>query len=170
MTQAISVRIAQAISVRIAEAIAEELRNHTFTLSPTVRRGYIQDRDLLLTQVDDLRIDVQAGDCKTDRLTQEDTKYTCRTDIAIRKHFSQAESDADTGEIDTTEVDRLILLTEQIHDFFARNTDGDSGRRLSTYEEAAVVTVEFRPLYFPEHLRENRQFTGVVAVTHQVIA
>lgn len=162
----------QAIPVRVAVSIAEELLSHTFNLGPDViERGYVQDHDLILAkaQADELRIDVQVGDCETTPISRETTKYVCRTDVLVRKHFIQAESDEDTGRIDTTEIDRIIRLVEEIHDYFARNSDTHSGRRLTTYEDAAFNMVEYRPLYFPEHLRENRQFTGIVAVTYQVI-
>lgn len=159
-----------AFSVRIAEAIAAELRGHTFTLSPKVSRLYMQGKDLLLTEANTLRVDVQVGDCETEFATRALTQYTCRTDIAVRKKFVPAETVAATGKIDVAEIDRLILLTQQIHDFFSRDSDNASGRRLANYEEAAFQNVEFRPLYFPNHLRENRQYTGIVAVTFQVIA
>ena len=158
-----------AIPVDVAKAIALEIKNHTFTLSPEVHRRYMQEKDLLLKHGDDLRIDVQVGDCTTDIITRAETKYMCRTDIAVRKHFVQAEEDADTGEIDTDEIDRLILLVQEIHDFFTRNSDDGSGRRLATYNDATCESAAFRPLYVPDHLREHRQFTGIVTVEHKVI-
>ena len=158
-----------AIPVEVAKAIALEIDNHTFTLNPEVHRRYMQEKDLLLKNNDDLRIDVQVGDCTTHIITRAETKYLCRTDIAVRKRFVQAEEVAETGEIDTDEIDRLILLVQQIHDFFSRNSEDGSGRRLATFNDAAFESVEFTPLYFPAHLREHRQFTGIVVVEYGVI-
>lgn len=158
-----------AIQVEVAKAIALEIENHTFTLSPEVHRRYMWEKDLLLTDGDDLRIDVQVGDCTTTVMTRGSTKYLCQTDIAVRKHFVTAEEIAETGEIDTDEIDRLLLLVHQIHDFFSRDSDDGSGRRLATYNEAAFYSAEFRPLYVPAHLRQHRQFTGIVTVEYGVI-
>lgn len=157
------------IPVEVAKAIALEVRNHTFTLNPEVHRRYMQEKDLILEDNDDLRIDVQVGDCITTVMTRAETKYLCKTDIAVRKHFVEAEEVAATGDIDTDEIDRLVLLVQQIHDFFARNTDDGSGRRLTTYDDAAFYSAEFRPLYVPAHLRQYRQFTGIVSVEYGVI-
>jgi hypothetical protein len=158
-----------AIPVQVAKDIALEIENHTFTLNPGVHRRYMQEKDLILKNNDDLRIDVQVGDCVTHIISRAETKYLCRTDIAVRKHFTQAEEVAATGEIDTDEIDRLILLVQQIHDFFSRNAEDGSGRRLATFNNAAFDSAEFRPLYVPAHLREHRQFTGIVAVEYGVI-
>lgn len=157
------------IPVEVAKAIALDIENHTFTLSPEVHRRYMQEKDLILEDSDDLRIDVQVSDCVTNVITRGSTKYLCQTDIAVRKHFVTAEEVAATGEIDTDELDRLIFLVLEIHDFFARDSDDGSGRRLATYNEAAFYSAEFRPLYVPAHLRQHRQFTGIVTVEYGVI-
>jgi len=159
----------KAIPVEVADAIAEELRAHTFTLKPeTIHRGYIQDRDLFLSAASDLRLDVVVSDCTTEPASQEDTIYHCTTDIAVRKRFAAAERNADDGKIDEAEIDRLILLVQEIHDYFSRSSVAMSGRVLSQYNEAIYEGVEFRPIYDGPTLRENQQFTGIVSVTFKV--
>jgi len=159
----------RAIAVEVADAIAEELGAHTFTLLPeTIHRGYIQDRDLFLAAASELRLDVVVSDCTTEPASQEDTIYSCTTDIAVRKRFAAAERNADDGKIDTEEIDRLILFVQEIHDYFARKANATSGRTLTDYDEAIVEGVELRPIYDAPTLRENQQFTGIISVTCKV--
>lgn len=158
-----------AIAVKVAEAIAGELRAATFTLCPDVIRGYVVSKDLELPAAEDLRIDVQAGEETTEALSREDMVWTCLTDIAVRKRFVDEESDDDTGIIDVAEIDRMYLLVEQIHDHFARDSEGFPGRRLTEYAAATVEDVAFVPSISKRSLRDFRQFTGIVQVTCRVI-
>ncbi len=151
----------QAQLVRVAEAVAAELRAQTFTLNAKVERKYITD--LELKDYGTLYVDVQAGDLESEAVTRDEAEYDCEIGIAIRKRFDTEDEDAVTGEIDTKEIDRLVLLTEEIHAFFFQ-------RVLAAYTDAAWVGVAFRPVYSPTHLREWRQFTGIVVVSYRVIA
>lgn len=159
-----------AISVAVADAIADELRHHTFTLAPTTHRTYIQDKNLVLQDVSDLRIDVQVGEKKTDSASRETIIHFCETNIAVRKKFSDEESDSATGYIDTAEIDRLLLFVEELHDYFAKDADALSGRRLTSYDDAIYEGIEFFSHYAPDHLREERQFTSVLIVKFKVYA
>ena len=152
---------AKAKLVMVAEAVANELRGETFTLNPTVERTYVTV--LKLSDLGALRIDVQAGDLEADLATRGESEYTCAVGIAVRKRFDVEDEDAASGKIDVKEIDRLILLVEEIHAFFVE-------RPLSAYPEAVWASVEFQPLYSPQHLREWRQFTGIVALTYTVVA
>ncbi len=163
------------VSVSVAEAVAAELTTavaaSTFVLDPLVRRGYIQDReDLLLENITALRVDVQVGDLRAEVLSREVIAYTCRTDIAVREKFEPSERESSTGEIKTSEIDKRVLLVEQIHEFFTRAGDGGSGRRLDDMADAVFEEIPdaFRPLYFPEQLQSNGQFTGIVSVQFRV--
>lgn len=154
---------AQAILVKVAEAVAAELRSQTFTLQPMIERKYVSGR--LLGDVNVLYVDVQAGEVETEAADRERIKWTCRIYLIIRKRFDTVEEDATTGEIDTKEIDRLVLLTEEIHDFFVL-------RPLAAYDEAVWLGVEWQPgyaPYSPEDLQEFRQFTGLMAIDFGVV-
>ncbi|HDZ20086.1 MAG TPA: hypothetical protein ENH78_02180 [Phycisphaerae bacterium] len=146
--------------MKVTNAVAAELRSQTFTLNPTIRRRYVTN--IVLKDLGTLYVDVQPGDVDTEAADRERIKYTCRVDIAVRKRFDTVEEDDTTGEIETDEIDRLLLLMQEIHDYFVL-------RRLVAYDEAAWVDVEFRPVYSPDHLFELRQFTGIVAVNFEVV-
>ncbi len=160
------------IPVNVAEAIAAELTAavaaSTFVLDPLVRRGYMQDRDLKLESIAALLADVQVAECESEMLSRATMIYHCRTDIAVREKFEQSERQSSSGEIKTSEIDNRLILVQQIHDFFARADDDSPGRRLETMADAVFEEVVFRPLYYPQHLRENGQFTGIISVLYSV--
>ena len=159
-----AVNVAVAIAAELTAAVAAE----TFVLDPTVRRGYIQDRDLKLENITTLRIDVQVAECESEPLSRKTMIYRCRTDICIREKFEQSERESSTGAIKTSEIDNRLILVQQIHDFLARDTDDSPGRRLDDMADAVFEEIEFRPFYYPQHLRENGQFTGIVSVVYGV--
>ena len=166
--------LSSSVSVDVAEAIAAELTAavaaSAFALHPTVRRGYIQDQDLLLENLTALRVDVQVGDLKAEVVSRGVIAYTCRADIAVREKFEQSERESSTGDIKTSEIDKRVLLVEQIHEFFVRGGDGGTGRRLESMPDAVFEEIPdaFRPLYFPDQLESNGQFTGIVSVLFRV--
>jgi len=165
LSYSMSVNVATAIASELAAAVAAE----TFTLDPTVRRGYVQDRDLQLEEIAALRIDVQASDCDAESASREAIVYTCRTDLAVREKFAQSERETSTGEIKTSEIDARLVLMQQLLEYFARDRDTDlTGRRLTDMDGAIFEEVEFRPQYYPAHLRDNGQFTGIISVVYKV--
>lgn len=156
----------QAILISVAEAVAEELRNETFTLKPTISRNrYVTE--LKLKDAAGLQINAVPGDVdEVRKVDRARTSRTCRIDVFIRKRLDEGtETDNDTGELDQAEVDRLVLFSEQIHEFF-------DGRRLSLYQPAMWTENPdaFRPIYDQDHLRTLRQFTSVVGVKYRVVA
>jgi hypothetical protein len=74
-------------------------------------------------------------------------------DVAVQKKV-----DAD----DQKELDVLMLLTEQIADFFRL-------RRLSKMPEAIWIRTENVPVYSPEHLESKQVFTSVLTFTFRVV-
>ncbi len=150
----------RSIQVKVADAVAEEIRHQSFTLKPTVRRRYL--RAIALSDLGTLYVDVQPGVMTTKAVSREAIEYTCRVDVLIRKRFTTEEENDVTGEIETEEIDRLLLLLEEIHDFFHM-------RALEAYPDAVWEAIEFRPGYVPAHLHTMRQFTGIVAATFKVI-
>lgn len=155
----------QSILVLVAEAVAAELRSITFTLKASINRNrYVTTIEL--SDIGSLRVDVVPGDVdEVGKAGRAGTVRTCRIDVVIRKRFNEStEVDAATGEIHAEEIDRLILLAEQIQAFF-------DGRRLELYPQATWMDnpETFRPIYDPNHLRTLRQFTGVVGIKYRVV-
>lgn len=162
--------MSQAVSVAIAEEVRKRIRSAN-TLSErdfTVTRSYLEwDLELKglenagLQEVDKLLIDVVAHTTEQQvELSARDVlRYTVPIDIAIRRKFGEDKKDQETGRIKVEEIDKLVLLTEEVHGLFipARLTefpyhvwDNDKGG-------TQIVVNPHR-----EHLRELRQFTSIV--------
>lgn len=148
----------QAVLVTAAQAIADELNAHTFTLRFVAERSY--RTDLELEDLDTLHVDVVPVNASSDLATEGSVVYPCQVDIGVRKKFESKDHDK-TGEIDRDEIDRLMLLVQEIHEFLVR-------RRLATFEEAVWKSADIRAWYLPRHLREFRQFTGLIRVVFRV--
>jgi hypothetical protein len=148
----------QSALVQTAQSIADELNAHTFTLRFTAERSY--RTDLELEDLDTLHVDVVPVNAPSELASREVISYDCSVDIAVRKKFEPKDHDK-AGEIDRDEIDRLMLLVQEVHEFLVR-------RRLTTFEEAAWQSTDIRLWYFPRHLREFRQFTGLIRVVFRV--
>jgi hypothetical protein len=74
-------------------------------------------------------------------------------DIGVQKKLTAA---------DNAEIDALLGLVERIADHFRT-------QRLAALPGAVWVGCENAPLYSPEHMKELRQFTGVLTLTHRVL-
>jgi len=153
--------MADAKLVLVANAIKVEMAEHEFCVSPKIERAYVTEIEL--QNLNELRVDVQPGDEDTEAADRSTIKHTCRVDVLVRKRFTADDEVLETGKISVQKIDELLRFMEEIHDFFHM-------RRLTEYDAAAWEGVEFRPIYYPDHLRNLLQFTGVVAVTYVVIA
>ena len=147
--------------VSVADAVAEELRRTTFTLKPAVGRTY--NAKTPLADAGTLHVDVVAGDQKIDAATRDELLYEPRIDIAVRKRFDESTEVDSGGDIIVKEMDRLVLLVEEIAEFFVL-------RPLELYADAKWTDLEFRPIWSPQHFDEWRQFTGIVAIQYEVVA
>ena len=148
-----------AVLVDVADAITTALNGGSFSESFTAVRSYAE-WDEALTDVDTLRVDVVPVNYteRSQLVSRNAYEYQVETDIGVRKRFAVADQDATTGRIDTAEIDALVLLVEEINEFFIHDALGSTG----TVWDA----VEIRAAYVREHLRNMRQFTGIVRVTH----
>jgi hypothetical protein len=151
--------MSDAAPVTVAKAVTAELAAASLSQEFEPERSYA-DWDLPLEDSDRLHVDVVI--VTTEQKSKLDTRsglnYLVPIDIAIRKRFSQGQQDDDTGRVNIDDIDALMLLTDEIHRLFIP-------RRLTTFAEA--VWQETKILVAPErkHLRELRQFTGIVRVT-----
>lgn len=92
--------------------------------------------------------------------TRGTIKRVATFDVVIRRKFRQQDNDA-AGAIDTDQLKELIELGEKLSKAatFARMTDA---------ADAAWTDSDHNPIYRRDHLRQLRQFTGVVAITFEI--
>ena len=87
--------------------------------------------------------------------TRDRTEY--KIHVAVQKRVAKQ----DPPGIDTTAVDALMQLVEEIDDLFRH-------RRLAGYEQAHWAKTENKPIYDPKHLKEHGQFTSLLVFTFRV--
>lgn len=146
-----------AVCVDIAEKVKVLLDAATLSQAFTPARSYA-DWELELTDSDTLHVDVVAHSTeqKIEMESQGCVEFLVPVDIAVRKRFTQAQQDSNTGRVLVAQVDALVLLVQEIVESLMPNRiTGDFGDAVWTGSKIVA-----NPLL--QHLRENRQFTGVV--------
>jgi hypothetical protein len=148
----------------VVEALRQELEDNvsSFVLQFTPERSYA-DWDLKLEDADELHVDValHSTEIETELATNGRIKYTVPIEVGIRKRFEQAEQESSTGRIALGEIDNLVLLVTQIHEFLCKD-------RLTDFDDAVWVETSIRAAYIPRHLKELRQFTGIVRLVYRI--
>lgn len=153
-----------AVLVEIAEAVNSELA--TAFAASTLGAGYsaivpkrsYADWDDELKDMGTLHVDVVPVAYDDSSLnTHASIGYVNSVDIGIRKRFGTANQQS-SGELIVADVDALVLLVEQVSEFF-------TPRRLTAYDSASWRETKIRATYVREHLRQCRQFTGVIRVS-----
>lgn len=96
----------------------------------------------------------------TELASRADIRYAPAVDVIVRRRLTPEQREAD-GKLALTEVDSLVLLVEQIAEFF-------TPARLVTYDAAAWESTEVLRQVVPAHLREHHQFTGQIRLTFTV--
>jgi hypothetical protein len=131
--------------INVADTIVAELNGHSFSLPFTSERGYLPTFEL--SDLDELKVTVvpKEDDGKLD--TRASSSHEYAIDVGIQKK---------PPTIDKDELDPLMLLTQEVADFFL------FGRRPGG---ATLVSPSIRILYLQDHLHKLRQFTSVVTLT-----
>lgn len=156
----------QAILVQVADGMTAELAaahdSGKFAgLVFTPERSYADWKDDELEDLDCLHVDVvPVGHDSSDQEDRGAVGYVCTSDIGIRKKFGPR-SNAQSGRIRRTEIDRLVLLVEEIHEHFCME-------RLPTFESAIWRETKIRTTFSRRHLRDMRMFLGVIRVSYDV--
>lgn len=153
-----------AVLLEIADAIVTALNSAT-----TLSQSFVAERSYAewgeeLKDIDSLRVDVvplQTGpDAElSDRGTVE---YKCEIDIGVRKRFAVPEQETGTGLIYLHEMDALVLLVQEIAEFFMID-------RLTDTNTAIWESTEIKLSWSRRYLREMRQFFGFVRLTFKVV-
>jgi hypothetical protein len=135
--------------VAIADAITAELNGNSFSQPFTAQRLYLPIYDL--KTMSDLKVSVVPKGLSTSSLDRTRDNFDYQIDVGIQKKTK--------NEIAT--IDALILLVEEISDYFRAN-------RLASYPGARFISVENSQIYAPDHLETMMQFTSVVTLTYRL--
>jgi hypothetical protein len=136
--------------VAIADAITAELNGNSFNQPFTAQRLYLPIYDL--KSMSDLRVTVVPKGVTSSSLDRSRDNFDYQVDVGIQKKVP--------NQIAT--IDALMLLVEQIGDYFRSNP-------LSSYPGARFMNVENSLLYAPDHLQEMLQFTSVLTLTYRLV-
>ena len=146
-----------AILVSTAEAVLNSLADHRFSQEFEPQRSYA-DWELPLEDSNELHVDVVPVNAPDFELeTRGSISYVPQVDIVVRKRLAQDEQEAD-GSLDLLVIDDLVCLVQQIAEFFV--TDRFSEIESIIWQQTQILAA-FKPL----HLRQYRQFTGIVRLT-----
>ena len=138
----------------IADAVVTELNgapSGTFGQAFTAARHYRPQFDL--AELKTVRVSVVPKAIGITGLMRNANQHDVSIDIAVQKKVSPT---------DAAELDGLMLLTEQIADFFRL-------RRLLALPEALWTKTDNVPVYSPEHLETKQVFTSVLTLTFRVV-
>ena len=148
--------MADAILVAAAKAVYDAIDGHDFGIEFDLERSYA-DWELERDQEMPLRVDVVPfRHSKIELASRAGITYEVEVDIAVRMSFGQ-DSQGAGGRIPNEEIDPLVKLVEDIHEFFVKEIVGSG-------DQPWIASV-IRAPFVPQHLRNLRQFTGLVRIT-----
>lgn len=133
------------------------------TLSKAFDTRFVYDTNLPLEDADQLHVDVVAAGLTCVPDERASLQYDVGIDIAVRYRFGTVEQDSD-GSIAVDEIKPYVDLLEEIGELLA---DPDN-RRLVDKIDAVWTGNEIRAPWVPDHLRQNRQYTGIIRATYLV--
>lgn len=149
--------MAIAILVSTADAVLAVLAEHRFSQEFEPQRSYA-NWELPLEDSDDLHVDVvPVNSPEFDLETRGSIGYVPQVDIVIRKRLAQDQQEPD-GSLILPEIDDLVYLVEEIAEHFVAD-------RFSEVESIAWQRTQILAAYKPSHLRQHRQFTGIVRLS-----
>jgi len=151
--------MADAECVAIAKAVTAALNAGAFSKTFTAARSYADWDEELADDDGDLHVDVvvsQTG-AEDQLATRGSAALSTPIDIGVRKKLGTTEQDESTGRIETSEVDDLQKLVEELRVFFL-------GSALTGYTGAKWKSSNPRLTFNRRHLREHRQFTAIIRV------
>ena len=141
-----------ALVTDIADAVAAELNAApagTFVPAFTAVRRVLPAFEL--SDLDELRVSVVPKATESAGSSRAACLVDCRIDIGVQRKLG---GDLDAG------VAALCGLVEQIDSYLRR-------RPLAGAPHAAWVRAQNDPVYAPDHLAQQRTFTGVLTVTYR---
>jgi hypothetical protein len=152
-----------AVVVEVAQAVQAMITAATLSQTEyTLERSYA-DWELELKKATPLRVDLVTviNKQRIELDTRNSYSYTIPVDIAVRQRFTDDKWQDDNGRAVVSEVDALMLFTQEIYELFMPN-------RLTTYTDAVWNSTEILVAPHTEHLRQNKQFTAVIRLVFGV--
>lgn len=143
-----------------AEAIRDLLNAGSFSLSFTAATTY--DAELPLEDMGTLHVDVLSASMTQEPSSRSSVGYNIGVDIAVRYRFGVTDQVSATQQVDIDTVGAYIALLEEIAEHLA---DPDN-RVLAITGKASWLRNEIRMPWVPQHMRENRQYTGIMRATY----
>jgi len=143
--------------ISVADAIVAELNTAAPPHADTFNQTFIAARHYRpqfdLAELRTLRVSVVPKGITITSSGRNSNQHDIAIDVAVQKKV-----DADDQEA----LDGLMLLTEQIADFFRL-------RRLAKMPDAIWIRTENVPVYSPEHLESKQVFTSVLTFSFRVV-
>lgn len=147
--------MSDAIVVAVAKEVTGIIAGSTFSQSFTTERSYL---DWALDVADEaLRVDIATVSIgqKAELDAREVVKLSVQCDICVRKKL---DTDEGTGRIDIEQVDGLMLLVQEIYMAMLK-------LQLQSFNSATWELTDILVCPDYKHIREWRQFTGIVRTT-----
>jgi len=153
--------MSNAVSVEVAQAVTDQLAAATLSQTINPERNDA-DWELAMEEASDLHVDVVAvtTDQKIELSSRSTVCFTVPVDIAVRRRFGNDKQDA-KGRVNIAEVDALKLLVQEIFLLFIP-------QRLTEFPAGAWEETKISVCPLVKHLKDNKQFTGIVRVTFRV--
>lgn len=156
--------MSDAVVVAIAKGVTAELAGATLSQSFVPVRSYgdwAKPLEDALPESGTLTVDVVPSKTGVEVALQNNNelRYLVPVDIAIRRRFGK-DKHVD-GRVAIEEIDALMLLVQEVHELFTPN-------QLNEPEAASWRSTKVVVAPHPVHLRDHRQFTGIVRVTYRM--
>ena len=145
-----------AVVIEIADAVVAALNGASLSQEVTAVRHYLPEFDL--KEMDQLHVSVVPAELDEEIADRTRDKAEYKIHVAVQKRVTKQ----DPPGLDTTAIDDLMTLVEEIDDLFRH-------KPLSGFEQAHWLKTENKPIYDPKHLKENGQFTSLLAFTFCVV-
>ena len=142
--------------IQIADAVVAVLNGASLSQPVTAARHYLPEFDL--TEMDQLHVSVVPAELDEEIADRTRDRTDYKIHVAVQKRVSKQEPPG----LDTTALDGLMRLVEEIDDLFRH-------KPLAGYENAHWIKSENKPIYDPKHLKEHHQFTSLLAFTYRVV-
>lgn len=152
--------------VELGDALVDLLEAMTWSGEAYEVNRIYDDGDELLADDDAGRIHVDVvmpeDYASYEQDTNESVAIRVPYAIVIRKKFGAVDQKPQDGMVDRDEMDAMVELVESLADSPAFET--------TQTNFASWVETQVDQLYRRDHLRQHRQFTGVVSVTFEIHA
>ena len=139
------------VAITVAAAVKDALNAGTFSTDFTAARVAVPQFEL--SDMNTLHVTVVPRDVSRVMADRNSDEYTVAVDVAIQKRIQVSS--------EVASVDALLVLVQEIDDYMARRT-------LGAANDIRWVGAENEPVYAPDHILEQHQFTSVLTLSYKV--